>query len=333
MTRRAGIVGVRTMPPLRIAFSDWAGATHATMERMLRLLGERRPAVRADFDEADLLIYSDFGERHWGFKGWKVYLTGENMVPDFRQCDLAYSPVEIPGDPRAVRLPYYAQVLPGLGSLVRPAGHDPEALLDRPGFACFVASNPRGRERNRFFRALHRRRPLVSAGRHFNTTGRPLADKMDLLRGFRFNLAFENTRSPGYVTEKLVEPLLAGAIPIYWGAPDVDREFDPGCMIDVSRFPDERAAIEHVLAVDADRGLRRALLAAPPFRGNRPPACLSDEYLAAPLVALVDGGGRPGARSYRHRTLREHVYGSPTKQRLASLACRLDGLMWKLGFR
>ena len=56
MTRRAGIVGVRTMPPLRIAFSDWAGATHATMERMLRLLGERRPAVRADFDEADLLI-------------------------------------------------------------------------------------------------------------------------------------------------------------------------------------------------------------------------------------------------------------------------------------
>ena len=51
------------------------------------------------------------------------------------------------------------------------------------------------------------------------------------------------------------------------------------------------------------------------------------------LVALVDGGGRPGARSYRHRTLREHVYGSPTKQRLASLACRLDGLMWKLGFR
>ncbi len=321
------------MAPLRIAFSDWIGGTHPAVERLLRLAGERRAIVRSDFADADVLIYSDFGERHWGFRGLKVYLTGENMLPDFDQCDLAYSPVAIPGDPRAVRFPYYAQVLPELGSLVRPPDYDPSAFVDRAGFACFVASNPRGPERNRFFRALHRRKAIVSAGRHFNTTGKPLTDKLSFLRDFRFNLAFENTSSCGYVTEKLVEPLLTGCIPIYWGAPDVGSEFNPGCMINVAEFPSEKAAVDHILAVDADREARLALLSARPFRDNLEPPCLSDEYLVGPLLALLDSGARPGVRRYRHRILREHAYASPMRQRLSSLRCRIDGVLWKLGLR
>jgi hypothetical protein len=321
------------MAPLRIAFSDWAGGIPPAAERLLRLAGERREIVRADFADADVLIYSDFGERHWEFRGLKVYLTGENMLPDFNQCDLAYSPVAIPGNPRAVRFPYYAQVLPELGSLIRPAGYDGSAFLDRAGFACFVASNPRGPERNRFFRALHRRKAVVSAGRHFNTTGKPLIDKLSFLREFRFNLAFENTCSCGYVTEKLVEPLLTGSIPIYWGAPDVGSEFNPDCMINVAEFPSDKAAIDHILAVDADPKARLALLSAPPFRDNLEPTCLSDDHLVGPLLALLDSGARPGVRRYRYRTLREHAYASPIRQRLSSLGCRIDGLLWKLGMR
>ena len=33
----------------------------------------------------------------------------------------------------------------------------------------------------------------------------------------------ENSVSSGYVTEKLIQPLLAGSVPIYYGANDVDR--------------------------------------------------------------------------------------------------------------
>ena len=33
----------------------------------------------------------------------------------------------------------------------------------------------------------------------------------------------ENSRSRGYVTEKLFQPLLAGSVPIYYGAGDVDK--------------------------------------------------------------------------------------------------------------
>lgn len=326
-------IGTDCMAPLRIALSDWPADTHPVFDRMLRLLAIRLEVTRTGFEEADLLVYSDFGERHWGFKGLKVYLTGENMLPDFNECDLAYSPAEITGDPRAVRLPYYAQVLPEMGSLVRPPDYDPRIHIDRQEFACFVASNPRGPERNRFFKLLHRQRRVVSAGRHFNNTGVPLSDKMAFLEKFRFNLAFENSRSQGYVTEKLVEPLLAGTIPIYWGAPDVDREFNPGCMIDVSRYACDQDAIDHILAVDSDSGARMAFLSAPPFQGNRQPDCLSDNHLVGPLLNLINGGSKPGSRRYRHRVLRGHAYSSSLERKLSSLNCRLEGVLWKLGRR
>ena len=321
------------MAVLRIAFTDWASGTHIIQNRIMRLLSAQRGVIQSKPSEADLLIYSDFGEQHWHFKGLKVYITGENMIPDFDQCDISYSPFQIPGDARAVRLPYYALIMPDTGSLVRPADYNAQNNLSRPEFACFVASNARGSERNQFFRKLHRRKPLVSAGRHFNTTGKAIEDKMSFLHNFRFNLAFENSSSPGYVTEKLIEPLLAGCIPIYWGAPDVAQDFNLDCMINVAGFSSDDEAIDHILGVDTDPAARLKLLSAPVFHGNRPPKYISDEYLLAPLLKLIDSGIKPGARRYRHRKLREHAFSSPLQQRITSMRCRLDGILWKLGVR
>jgi hypothetical protein len=299
----------------------------------LGLLSEARLIEFTDFEVADLLLFSDFGERHWGFKGLKVYVTGENMLPDFDQCDLAFTPLEIPGDPRAVRLPYYAQVLPSLGSLIRPAERRDDQRAPRSKFCCFVASNPRGPERNAFFKKLDRRAHVDSAGRHFNNTGRRLRDKQSFLLDYRMNLAFENSRSPGYITEKLVEPLLAGCIPIYWGAPDVAKDFNARCMINVSDFPDHDAAIDHILAVDADESARQAMLDEPAFPDNKAPACLAPAFVADPIMRLIDSGQAPGKRNYLRRRLREHTFASPLHQSITSLRCRLEGLAWKLGLR
>ena len=129
------------MRPLRISFTDFHSGFNPPDNRIWRALSGRFELSLVAFGEpSDLLVYSDFGESHWGFKGLKVYVTGENMLPDFGQCDLAFTPFESPDEPRAVRMPYYAQVLPGLGSLVRPPGYDARALLGRGKFCSFVAS-------------------------------------------------------------------------------------------------------------------------------------------------------------------------------------------------
>lgn len=56
-----------------------------------------------------------------------------------------------------------------------------------------------------------------------------LREKVRMLDGlapYRFSVIVENERAPGYFTEKLIDCLSVGTIPIYWGCPDTDCYFD-----------------------------------------------------------------------------------------------------------
>lgn len=66
---------------------------------------------------------------------------------------------------------------------------------------------------------------------------RGVPTKLRLLKKYQYTLAFENSLTPDYITEKFYEPLLTGTVPIYFGAPNID-EFAPGdnCYINVQDF-------------------------------------------------------------------------------------------------
>lgn len=60
---------------------------------------------------------------------------------------------------------------------------------------------------------------------------RRIERKEDGLLPYRYSVVIENSREEGYFSEKLVDSLLCDALPIYWGAPDIDRFFDPEGLI------------------------------------------------------------------------------------------------------
>lgn len=61
--------------------------------------------------------------------------------------------------------------------------------------------------------------------------------KRDILLRSKFNLCYENTRgSNGYISEKLFDALSTGAVPIYWGAPNVTDYVPEDCFIDRRQF-------------------------------------------------------------------------------------------------
>jgi hypothetical protein len=64
-----------------------------------------------------------------------------------------------------------------------------------------------------------------------------VSDKLALLARYRFALVYENTRFPGYISEKLFDCFYARCIPIYSGAPDVALYVPPSAFIDVRQFP------------------------------------------------------------------------------------------------
>ncbi|XP_020100959.1 glycoprotein 3-alpha-L-fucosyltransferase A-like isoform X2 [Ananas comosus] len=59
---------------------------------------------------------------------------------------------------------------------------------------------------------------------HRNRDGR--VDKLQTLRRYKFSLAFENSNEEDYVTEKFFQSLVAGAVPVVVGAPNI-LDFGP----------------------------------------------------------------------------------------------------------
>jgi hypothetical protein len=70
---------------------------------------------------------------------------------------------------------------------------------------------------------------------------------------YKFTLAFENAIAPDYVTEKLYDPLVAGSVPVYLGAPNV-AQFAPrdGSYINAADFPGPQELTAYLLELDAD---------------------------------------------------------------------------------
>ena len=79
-------------------------------------------------------------------------------------------------------------------------------------------------------------------------------EKLELFKSYPFAIAFENTNCYDYVTEKLYDVLLAGAVPIYMGAPNVDEWVPAGSYIDARQFngPTELASYLIALANDPE---------------------------------------------------------------------------------
>ena len=62
------------------------------------------------------------------------------------------------------------------------------------------------------------------------------ASKAQVLGAYKFALCFENSVLKGWVTEKLFDCFFAGAIPIYWGAPNIEDYVSTQCFIDMRQF-------------------------------------------------------------------------------------------------
>jgi len=64
-----------------------------------------------------------------------------------------------------------------------------------------------------------------------------VSSKRDVLSRYKFTIAFENSKDiPGYVTEKIIDPMLAGSIPVYWGAPNITDIIPDTCFIDARKI-------------------------------------------------------------------------------------------------
>jgi hypothetical protein len=72
------------------------------------------------------------------------------------------------------------------------------------------------------------------------------ANKLEALAPYRYAVIIEAERSDSFFSEKLIDCLSVGTIPIYWGCPNIGDFFDAQAFIEVESFPDLEYRLEHL---------------------------------------------------------------------------------------
>ena len=215
------------------------------------------PDARRDEKNPDICIYLPFGDDHVQYpNATKIAYSLEVNWPDLNYADYAMGFTYLDYPSRYMRLPYYALIDGYEDVRTDPAksylGLSDAQLLDRK-FCNFIYSNRHDMPlRDRFFKRLSEYKRVDSGGRHLNNIGGPVGNKLMWLRNYKFTIAIENCASDGYVTEKMIDPMIAGSMPIYHGNPTVDRDFNMDSVIWVRDESDIERAVEEVVRLDRD---------------------------------------------------------------------------------
>jgi hypothetical protein len=202
----------------------------------------------------DILFYSVFGQSNGAYRaGRKVFYAGE-PVPHRPNADF-----NITFDASTAinaRVPLW--ICYSDDNILSPIRVPHRSKREK--FCLYIASQP-GFENNRqtFVEQLSSQYKRVDCGgKHLNNIGGAIppganaSGKIEHGKQYKFAIAFENTQYPGYVTEKICDAYKSGCIPIYWGTPDIIKDFNPSTFINANDFPDFDALIDHIRRVDCD---------------------------------------------------------------------------------
>jgi hypothetical protein len=212
----------------------------------------------------------------------RIWYTGENLRPPLGfDLSLSFDVDDYGGS--NVYTPFWLdRVKSGIGVDFREGLTDfdtlmrPRVIADVPArFCTVVMSNPHPL-RLRAIRELERLGVVDTYGRAF---GRPIKNKADVLKHYRYCIAFENDLYPGYVTEKAVDAWTAGAVPLWWGS-DPAEYLNPRCLVNLASLGSLSELAECLRELERDQGGWAAKAAEPlllkPFDHQRVVTCIKE---------------------------------------------------------
>src|SRR5262245_8068056 len=293
-------------PQIKIAFAYfWHGFTPAAFKGFFPYVYDKYDLVLSRTPE--VVFYSVFSPQYQLYRDQRfsspevtlpagdylrVFFTGENYEPVMDACEFAISFSTLVNHPNHLRLPLWVYENRGWGygpeRLIKAASTECETVArEKTGFCNFVYPRPVP-FRNHIFSAFNAYKRVDAAGPCLNNMNgwcvpkqpNRLEGKVQFLKRYKFTLAVENTIWPGYVTEKLVDPMFAGTVPIYIGDPTARRHFDTASYVDFADFDSMTQMFGFVRELDNDDALYLKMLAAPYYRNNTLPAFASEARIA-----------------------------------------------------
>lgn len=243
------------MTTVKVGFIDGA---EWIKEATLCELARRNIRTIEDYKNPDLLFYSiSSNASHLRYKNSiKIFYTEENFRPDFNICDYAAEFADMQYDDRYIRVPNYLFYQNDY-ALARSKHLNVCESDSKRKFCNFVYSNELTAEapRNRIKQLLNTYKTVDCGGKIDNNVGGPVANKLEFQKQYKFSIAFENASYPGYTTEKILQAFSAQTVPIYFGNPDIVKEFNPKSFINCHDYNSLEEVVQRIIEVDQNDSL------------------------------------------------------------------------------
>ena len=246
---------------IKVKFVDFSDST--TRDITMKILEEEFGDVQ-ECDDPNFLFYSVFGNEHLNYDCVRIFWTGENIQPDFNICDYAVGFSHMVFEDRYRRIPLYYFYVKDYELARKKHLIAEQEIENKTKFCNFVYSNKDASpERENFLDLLCEYKSVDSGGRYRNNIGGPVEDKREFQKNYKFSIAFENSSTSGYTTEKILQAFSACTIPIYWGNPNVAKDFNEKAFINCHSYHNLEDVVEAVRKIDQDDELFRQYLSEP----------------------------------------------------------------------
>lgn len=270
-----------------------------------RLLSKRYQVIVSEDPDFYFFTHSYYtGNRDYlKFNCHRIFFGWENIRADWNICDYVFDSDFNNENPRHKRFPMWVSY--GLTQLCTPKNIS--EFQRKKKFCCMLVSNPKATERIEFFHKLSAYKKVDSAGRYLNNIGHSVANKMDFIKDYKFVISFENSSYPGYTTEKLIEPMLVNSIPIYWGNPKVQVDFNTKSFVNINDFKSYDEVIEYIIELDRNEEKYLEVALRPWLNNNR----IAEEFLEESFLDFFEfviqdsKRKKPVAKSMLHRYIHE----------------------------
>jgi hypothetical protein len=178
-------------------------------------------------DDADVLCESFFGQSLLKYKKWNIsiFFSGESYIPQwYNEYTVVLYGIKSRGN--IVSCPLFLSYTYCQNIIFKKD----RKLCPKKGIVC-VISNPNGSFRNKFLDNLEKKTTITYAGLYRKNCDCPenykSQDYINFLSDFRLCISMENACVETYITEKIINPLRAQIIPVYWGSPCIEEYFNP----------------------------------------------------------------------------------------------------------
>ena len=316
----------------RIAIVDCGQPAHVANGILQLLADDYEFEITSDYN-ADYVIHSCMGYEVLKYSGIRIFVCGECVSPNFNISDYALAFDRMQFGDRNHWFPLIKLYTDAYVVLKSPRTPAEEIIKKKSGFCAYVMSNTKNSsdERVQIFELLNAYKTVNSGGRWRNNVGGPVSNKLEFQTKHKFAIAFENQRSPGYLTEKFSEAALAGAIPIYWGDPNIATYLNTKAFVNCHDFPNLDAAVARVIEIDQDPELYQAMLVEPWFKDGVEPEELKSASIRKFLLNIFDQDHEQAFRRNRgrwgikiERSL-SRMYYHPLRQIYQNLRAKLRG--------